>query len=79
LKQPIYLKSINLYVYMYQYIYLVVPGVWTQGLVSSYLCFLHSWDDRWMHHACFLLVEMGSHWLLAWTSLKLRSSWSLPP
>jgi hypothetical protein len=27
LKQPIYLKSINLYVYMYQYIYLVVPGV----------------------------------------------------
>jgi hypothetical protein len=32
------------------------------GLPSSYLCFLHSWDDRntLSHSAGYLLVEMGS-------------------
>jgi hypothetical protein len=29
------------------------------GLWSSYLCFLHSWDDRYVPPYLFLLVEMG--------------------
>jgi hypothetical protein len=49
------------------------------GQQSSYLCFLHSWDNRHMP-LCPALVEMrGSCYLFAWAGLEPWSSWSLPP
>jgi hypothetical protein len=45
---------------------------------SSFLCLLHSWDDRHELHAQLLLIEMGSHSFClgySWTTIAICTSW----